>query len=184
MVITQGDYMKKKIIISLVAILGIVFSFFQIKYLASKTTTSDAVETEHYTIAPAETIFINGLIEPVETAQINIDPSKGSVNKIHVTDGQIVEKGDLLFEYLNSSITEQIAQLDIQLESHYKEIEQVKKKKEDSKKKQAEQQKKMKEQERLVAEQQKQAEEQEGLQQSNKNKLRSRKACSRATKTS
>jgi HlyD family secretion protein len=155
--------MKKKIIISLVVVGGFVFSYFQYYYLASKPAAGNIPEVELYNISPAEKIFINGLIEPIESAEIYTDPSKGSVSNTYVTNGQIVQKGDLLFEYSNSSITEQIEQLNLQIEAQYKEIEQLKVRKENSNQKLAEQQKKLKEQERLLAEQEKQAEEQQKL---------------------
>ncbi|MEI2369117.1 efflux RND transporter periplasmic adaptor subunit [Niallia circulans] len=155
--------MKAKIIISLLAAGGIILSFFQYYYMASKSTGSNGIKSDIYTISSGEKIFINGLIEPIEVKEIYIDSSKGIIHKTHVIDGQVVKKGDLLFEYVNSSVTEQIQQLNIQMESSYKEIEQLENKKKSTENKLVEQQKKLKEQQKQLKEEQKKAEEQQKI---------------------
>ena len=44
-----------------------------------------------------------------------MDPQKGQVAQVKVTDGQEVEAGDVLFEYDNETISDEVADLNRQV---------------------------------------------------------------------
>jgi len=102
--------MKKKHIIFisvivLIIIFGIIaYVFKNNKGLASSKSESIAL----YTIPTKEKVFVNGIIVPEKTENIYRDESKGSINKVSITNGQIVKKGAALFTYKNDLITDQI----------------------------------------------------------------------------
>lgn len=102
--------MKKKhiifiSIIVLIIISGIIaYVFKNNKNLSFNKTTKIAL----YTIPEKEKVFVNGVISPQKTENIYLDDTKGSVNKVSVTDGQVVKKGADLFTYKNDQITDQI----------------------------------------------------------------------------
>ena len=104
--------MKKKHIIFISVIVLIILSgiiayvFKNNKGSTSKKSGPVAV----YTIPAKDKIFVNGIIVPEKTDNIYRDESKGSINKVSVTDGQLVKKGAALFTYKNDLITEQIDQ--------------------------------------------------------------------------
>lgn len=104
--------MKKKHIIFISIILVIILSgtsayiFKRNKALA----TNKDVKIALYTIPVKEKIFVNGIIVPEKTENIYKDETKGSIDKVSITDGQVVKKGDALFTYQNDQITDQIDQ--------------------------------------------------------------------------
>ena len=102
--------MKKKhiIFISIIALIilsGIIAYVFKYnKDSAFNKSKSIAL----YTVPAKEKIFVNGVIVPEKKENIYLDDTKGSVNKVSVTDGQVVKKGADLFTYKNDQITDQI----------------------------------------------------------------------------
>ena len=108
--------MKKKYIIALVVVI-IIFCSLVFYFVKRNANASKTANTEVYTIAASEKVFINGVIEPQETEDIYLDATKGNVNTVSVKDGQTVKKGDALFTYKNDGVTDQIKQDNIQLES-------------------------------------------------------------------
>jgi HlyD family secretion protein len=108
--------MKKKHIIFSIIFCIITTSSAGFYYL--KKTSSTVVQENKislYTIDTQDKIFINGIITPEKSESINFDPSKGSINKVSVQNGQIVKKGDTLFTYKNDDVTAQISQISLQI---------------------------------------------------------------------
>ena len=106
----EGGYMKKKHIIFISIIVLIILSGI-IAYVYKYNKDSAFNKNKSialYTIPAKEKIFVNGIIVPEKTENIYIDQTKGSINKVSVTDGQVVKKGNRLFTYKNSQITDQI----------------------------------------------------------------------------
>ncbi|WP_404348130.1 HlyD family efflux transporter periplasmic adaptor subunit [Sutcliffiella horikoshii] len=168
--------MKRKLFIGLVVLGVTLLTIFQVKYLNSSSEASKQVDIETYTIPPAEKVFINGVIEPVDTNELFLDSVKGDLNETFVQNGQEVKKGDTLFEYKNTPVIEQIEQIDIQLDSHHKQIAQLTEKKNKTQNKLAEERKsvdqkkseKQKEQEQLKLEEQRKLEELKKLEEQKK----------------
>jgi RND family efflux transporter MFP subunit len=69
----------------------------------SSTPPSPPPEAAKITVAPPEKreltdyVEFNGWLEPADTVDVRARV-RGHINKIHFTDGQLVKKGDLLFE--------------------------------------------------------------------------------------
>lgn len=108
--------MKKKVI-GLVVFGVIILSPIVFYFVSPSLTENKTTNIEVYNIAESEKVFINGVIEPQEKEDIYLDATKGNVNTISVKDGQMVKKDDVLFTYKNDQVTEQIKQINIQLES-------------------------------------------------------------------
>ncbi|WP_143318273.1 efflux RND transporter periplasmic adaptor subunit [Clostridium sp. HBUAS56017] len=112
--------MKKKylyIILFIIVIILTITSLYFIKL--SKHSKSNMNKMDTYTIPTTEKVYIDGIITPELSKDYYIDSSKGTLNEIFVTDGQIVKKGDVLYKYKNEQISDQIEQLQNKL----KEIE-------------------------------------------------------------
>lgn len=111
--------MKKKDII-FVSVIGIIILSGIVAYVikynkALATNKIDKIAL--YTIPDKQKVFINGVITPEKSENIFLDNTKGSVNKIYITNGQMVNKGNPLFTYKNDQITDQIEQLNKQSNS-------------------------------------------------------------------
>lgn len=102
--------MKNKHIIFISSIAVIILLGTIAYALKNNTTLADNkdVKIALFTIPPKEKIFINGVIVPEKVENIYLDDTKGSVNKVLVIDGQVVNKGDALFTYKNDQITSPI----------------------------------------------------------------------------
>ncbi|MEK6264438.1 MAG: efflux RND transporter periplasmic adaptor subunit [Clostridium sp.] len=102
--------MKKKHIIFISIIVAIILSgiIASVFNKDKSSATNKAGEIELYNIPAKEKIFVNGIIVPEKTENIFRDESKGIINKVSVTDGQVVIKGDALFTYKSDLITDQI----------------------------------------------------------------------------
>lgn len=111
--------MKKKhiifiSIIVLIIISGIIaYVFKNNKNLSFNKTTKIAL----YTIPEKEKVFVNGVISPQKTENIYLDDTKGSVDKVSVSNGQVVKNGDALFTYKNDQITDEIDKANQQVTS-------------------------------------------------------------------
>jgi HlyD family secretion protein len=102
--------MKKKhiIFISIIVVIilaGIIASVFNKN---KSSANNKAGEVALYTVPAKEKVFVNGVIVPEKMENIFLDETKGSINKVSVTDGQVVIKGDALFTYKSDLITDQI----------------------------------------------------------------------------
>lgn len=106
----RGKMMKKKHII-FISIIGVIILSGIIAYVFKNNKSlanNKAGEVALYTIPAKEKVFVNGIIVPEKTENVYRDETKGSINKVSVTDGQVVSKGDALFTYKNELITDQI----------------------------------------------------------------------------
>jgi HlyD family secretion protein len=99
-------------IIIIICCVGL-YSYEKITNISNKS-----VKITVYTLPEKEKVFINGIITPEKIENIFLDNAEGSVNKVSVTDGQIVKKGDILFRYKNAQITAQIDQDNQQISSN------------------------------------------------------------------
>ncbi|MBU3092015.1 efflux RND transporter periplasmic adaptor subunit [Clostridium sp. CF011] len=102
--------MKKKHIIFL-SIIGVIILSGIIAYVVKNNKDSagkKGKEVALYTIPAKEKIFVNGVVVPEKTENIYRDETKGTINKVSVTNGQVVNKGDALFTYRNSLVTDEI----------------------------------------------------------------------------
>lgn len=141
---------KRKLVIGtiLIAAINIVIS-------GCTSLNSKETKMKLLSIPSKEKVFINGTIVPMEKEEIYLDPTKGAVEILSVENGQTVKKGDTLFTYKNEQITDQIAQLNLQLEAAKKERQELLAQKEELKKqeellkKQAQEQEKKASQEEL-----------------------------------
>ncbi|MBU3112369.1 efflux RND transporter periplasmic adaptor subunit [Clostridium lacusfryxellense] len=102
---------KKHIIFISIIVLIILVGIIAFVFKNNKTSTSNkSGQVAVYKIPAKDKIFVNGIIVPEKIENIYRDETKGSINKVSVTDGQLVKKGDALFTYKNELITEQIDQ--------------------------------------------------------------------------
>ena len=93
------------------AVIVIVLGFLKLRSPEKK-------EEHHYTImelTEQEPLVLDGNIETAKEQSYHVDPQKGQVTQVKVTDGQEVEAGDVLFEYDNETISDEVADLNRQV---------------------------------------------------------------------
>jgi HlyD family secretion protein len=83
----------------------------------SKESRSDSADRKVavYTIPDPQKVFGEGRFQYQNEVSFTPDASKGTVNKIHVQDGQKVDKGQLLFDYKNEQAIQQYQELEKEL---------------------------------------------------------------------
>ena len=93
------------------AVIVIVLGFLKLR-------SPDKKEEHHYTImelTEQEPLVLDGNIETAKEQSYHVDPQEGQVAQVKVTDGQEVEAGDVLFEYDNETISDEVADLNRQV---------------------------------------------------------------------
>ncbi|RDY26774.1 efflux RND transporter periplasmic adaptor subunit [Romboutsia weinsteinii] len=109
---------KVKIGVGVVVLASIGVGTFYVypKYIKPNTEVGGEFENviETYSIPENEKIFINGSIVPKESKDFAL-LGEEEVNKVNVTNGQYVNKGDLLYSCKNPSSLSEIENLNIQI---------------------------------------------------------------------
>ncbi|EIF6288812.1 efflux RND transporter periplasmic adaptor subunit [Clostridium perfringens] len=126
--------MKKKYIIAIVTVV-ILAGVGVGSYFLKQSMNKESVATmEIYTVPSTDKVFVNGKIEPEKVENIFLDATKGTVDKVEVENGDVVEKGDTLFTYKNDQVQSQVEQLELQLNSAKSQKEEINKQNAETKK--------------------------------------------------
>ncbi len=126
--------MKKKNIIAIVTVV-ILAGVGVGSYFLKQSMNKESVATmEIYTVPSTDKVFVNGKIEPEKVENIFLDATKGTVDKVEVENGDVVEKGDTLFTYKNDQVQSQVEQLELQLNSAKNQKEEINKQNAEAKK--------------------------------------------------
>ncbi|MGU9243873.1 efflux RND transporter periplasmic adaptor subunit [Clostridium perfringens] len=126
--------MKKKYIIAIVTVV-ILAGVGVGSYFLKQSMNKESVATmEIYTVPSTDKVFVNGKIEPEKVENIFLDATKGTVDKVEVENGDVVEKGDTLFIYKNDQVQSQVEQLELQLNSAKSQKEEINKQNAEAKK--------------------------------------------------
>lgn len=126
--------MKKKYIIAIVTVV-ILAGVGVGSYFLKQSMNKESVATmEMYTVPSTDKVFVNGKIEPEKVENIFLDATKGTVDKVEVKNGDVVEKGDTLFTYKNEQVQSQVEQLELQLNSAKNQKEEINKQNAEAKK--------------------------------------------------
>ncbi|EJT6152652.1 efflux RND transporter periplasmic adaptor subunit [Clostridium perfringens] len=126
--------MKKKYIIAIVTVV-ILAGVGVGSYFLKQSMNKESVATmEIYTVPSTDKVFVNGRIEPEKVENIFLDATKGTVDKVEVENGDVVEKGDTLFTYKNDQVQSQVEQLELQLNSAKSQKEEINKQNAEAKK--------------------------------------------------
>ena len=126
--------MKKKYIIAIVTVV-ILAGVGVGSYFLKQSMNKESVATmEIYTVPSTDKVFVNGKIEPEKVENIFLDATKGTVDKVEVENGDVVEKGDTLFIYKNDQVRSQVEQLELQLNSAKSQKEEINKQNAEAKK--------------------------------------------------
>ncbi len=126
--------MKKKYIIAIVTVV-ILAGVGVGSYFLKQSMNKESVATmEIYTVPSTDKVFVNGKIEPEKVENIFLDATKGTVDKVEVENGDVVEKGDILFTYKNDQVQSQVEQLELQLNSAKSQKEEINKQNAETKK--------------------------------------------------
>ena len=126
--------MKKKYIIAIVTVV-ILAGVGVGSYFLKQSMNKESVATmEIYTVPSTDKVFVNGKIEPEKVKNIFLDATKGTVDKVEVENGDVVEKGDTLFTYKNDQVQSQVEQLELQLNSAKNQKEEINKQNAEAKK--------------------------------------------------
>ena len=126
--------MKKKYIIAIVTVV-ILAGVGVGSYFLKQSINKESVATmEIYTVGSTDKVFVNGKIEPEKVENIFLDATKGTVDKVEVENGDVVEKGDILFTYKNDQVQSQVEQLELQLNSAKNQKEEINKQNAEAKK--------------------------------------------------
>jgi HlyD family secretion protein len=109
---------KKKIIIGVIVV--IVIALIGVKFLlGGKPKDQPMAESsiEYYTVEDVEQVFINGIVTPTESKEFIKDATLGKLGDLNVKNGDNVEKGAILYQYVDETSDNQITELKFQIES-------------------------------------------------------------------
>ncbi|MEF9991621.1 MAG: HlyD family efflux transporter periplasmic adaptor subunit [Romboutsia sp.] len=111
--------MKKKNIIIAVSVLTLTtlagFAIFK-NSNNDNLIEENGVLIEKYVIPTQRKIFVNGIIEPNKLKTYYKDSSLGNNLTINVENGNYINKGDLLITYKNTDLTDEIKNLESQIQ--------------------------------------------------------------------
>ncbi|MGY3766487.1 efflux RND transporter periplasmic adaptor subunit [Vagococcus vulneris] len=72
---------------------------------------------EFYTVKDIDQVFINGVVTPVQSKEFTKDTTLGKLGELKVKNGDYVEEGTLLYQYVDDATSTQITDLKYQIES-------------------------------------------------------------------
>lgn len=116
---------KKKIIIGVVA--GVVVLGIGAKLLLGGSGNKDAATEEpaieYFSVEDVDQVFINGVVTPTESKEFIKDATLGKLGDLNVKNGDNVEKGAVLYQYVDETSSNQITELKFQIETSQAEKE-------------------------------------------------------------
>lgn len=116
---------KKKIIIGVVA--GVVVLGIGAKLLLGGSGNKDAATEEpaieYFSVEDVDQVFINGVVTPTESKEFVKDATLGKLGDLNVKNGDNVEKGAVLYQYVDETSSNQITELKFQIETSQAEKE-------------------------------------------------------------
>lgn len=128
----QKKYLRIVIIAAIIVVSTI--GIYLINAFSKKPEENVVSEIKTTTIKGPKKIYVNGVVEAVESKNIYLNAEKGKVDTVSVTDGQTVSKGDVLFSYKNETITSQIDEYNNEVASYNKKKSRLQSKREEAKK--------------------------------------------------
>ena len=128
----QKKYLRIVIIAAIIIVSTI--GIYLINAFSKKPEENVVSEIKTTTIKGPKKIYVNGVVEAVESKNIYLNAEKGKVDTVSVTDGQSVSKGDVLFSYKNETITSQIDEYNNEVASYNKKKSRLQSKREEAKK--------------------------------------------------
>lgn len=111
----QKKYLRIVIIAAIIVISTV--GIYLINAFSKKPEENVVSEIKTTTIKGPKKIYVNGVVEAVESKNIYLNAEKGKIDTVSVTDGQSVSKGDVLFSYKNETIVTQINEYNSEIAS-------------------------------------------------------------------
>lgn len=116
---------KKKIIIGVIS--GVVVLGIGAKLLLGGNGNKEAEKNEstieYFSVEDVDQVFINGIVTPTESKEFVKDTTLGKLGDLNVKNGDNVEKGAVLYQYVDETSSNQITELKFQIESSQAEKE-------------------------------------------------------------
>lgn len=112
--------MEKRKKISIACLIAALLIIVGISIYAGNRSSKEAEEiiaVERHTIPTVENIFVNGSVAPKEVESFGTNLSLGTVETIHIKDGDRVSAGDRIVTYKRDGVGEQVEALEAQLEA-------------------------------------------------------------------
>lgn len=109
---------KKKIIIGVTV--GVIIVLIGAKFLlggSKKEVATDIPNVDYFTVEDVPQVFINGVVTPTESKEFTKDATLGKLGDLNVKNGDMVEKGTILYQYVDETTDNQITELKFQMES-------------------------------------------------------------------
>lgn len=109
---------KKKIIIGVTV--GVIIILIGAKFLlggSKKEVATDIPNVDYFTVEDVPQVFINGVVTPTESKEFTKDATLGKLGDLNVKNGDMVEKGTILYQYVDETTDNQITELKFQMES-------------------------------------------------------------------
>lgn len=100
-----------KIGVLVVVVLGIFYMGWNIFTANHQTQKTEMPKYQTIAVEEQEPLVLEGNVETEKEQAYVVDPQKGDVASISVTDGQEVAVGDVLFEYENSTVTDEVSDM-------------------------------------------------------------------------
>ncbi|EKF52511.1 efflux RND transporter periplasmic adaptor subunit [Lactococcus garvieae] len=89
---------------------GILFLLVTISIILYKISNISEENTKAYNIIEikkTDPLILKGIVQPKDTSYFNLEPGLGKISNISVQSGQVVNKGDVIATYQNTTIEDQ-----------------------------------------------------------------------------
>ncbi|MGO2083670.1 efflux RND transporter periplasmic adaptor subunit [Vagococcus sp.] len=111
---------RKKISIGLILIILVVGGFIVIRNLGkgndAKNITSLDNKIEYFDVEDVDQVFVNGIVTPVRSKEFTKDTTLGKLGDLQVKNGDVVDEGTILYQYVDDATSSQITDLKFQIE--------------------------------------------------------------------
>ncbi|MGX7014647.1 efflux RND transporter periplasmic adaptor subunit [Vagococcus silagei] len=111
---------KKKVFIILGVVVVVLAILYFVLFGGSKKPKEVAQEDlgiDYYTVEDVEQVFINGVVTPVKSKEFIKDATLGKLGDLQVKNGDVVDEGTVLYQYVDDQTSTQITELKFQIES-------------------------------------------------------------------
>ena len=110
---------KTKIIIAMIVVITLCLIGFLLLNPKgnSKKTAEESLNIKYHNIEGINHVFINGTVTPVRSQEFVKDTSLGKLGDLQVKNGQLVEEGTLLYQYIDPNSDREVADIQGNIQS-------------------------------------------------------------------
>lgn len=114
---------RKKITIGIITVLVIIIAAKSIFGGKPEPEAQEVPQFEYFTVEDIDQVYINGIVTPTESREFIKDATLGKLGDLNVKNGDNVEEGTVLYQYVDETTDSQITDLKFQIETSQAEKE-------------------------------------------------------------